>query len=230
MSASVRRAKKSSWPSFSVLILSIPIVWFGSGLILTIVEFWAGELDSIKFGDPQALFFSGVLAWTVFYWKFLRHSHSFAFWQTGDHELSHILGAVLALRHIHGITITDSGAGSVLTDRRSFLVDQAPYTVTIPILVISVILLISDLKPSWWLGLLLAEILAYHFFSTIRASWRDEADIRKGYAAFHWLWTAFGLMLWAGITISAVWNGSDGAREFLKTTLFNSIGLLQSPI
>ena len=112
-------------------------------------------------------------------------------------------------------------------DRRTFLIDQAPYVATLPMVIAFILIMVMGPRSAWWLALILGTVLGYHIFSVIRAGISDKADIREGYFLFHLVWSVVALVLWSGIAASAAWHGVSGTRIFLVESWSATLKLIQ---
>ena len=209
-------------------IFTVPILFLGYGLAFALIQLLNQEVRDYTLNGKHFFFFGGVVAWTVLYILVLKRNRSFIFWRTADHEFCHILAAVLTLRQVGSVTWNDTGRGCVTVDRRTFLVDQAPYIVRIPVIVALIIILWINPQAGWWLSLSAGIMLGYYFGSVIQESLNDKADIRKGYVIFHLCWSVAALYLWTGVAVSAAGKGGDGVRAFLGETWEATLSLVQT--
>ena len=214
--------------SYVLLVLvTVPVACLGYGSAFALLHLGRQEVQHYPFNVTHLMFLGAFAFWVVAYILFLRRSPSFTFWQTADHEVTHVIAAILSLRRIHSVSWSDAGRGAVMVDRRTFLIDQAPYVVTIPMVVALILIMMMSPGPAWWLALILGAVLGYHLFSVIRAGISDKADIRRGYYPFHLVWSAVALAICSGLVASAAGHGVDGMRTFLVDTWSPVLRLIQ---
>ena len=210
---------------FSYTLLVTTTVLVGSlsyGLVSELATWLSDSLSS-----TLRMFFIALSSSLALYAVWLRRSSILSFWMAFDHELAHLLAAVVSLHKVRSFSVSDAGRGGVVTDRRTFMIEQAPYVATVPMIVLLVIVLASDPAPTWWLAIILGTSLAYHFTSVVQAFWYDRADMIGFRVVFHAAWTVAAMVLWAGIAIAAADKGGSGVDEFMIDSWDRTLSLVQ---
>lgn len=171
-----------------------------------------------------SFFVYGFLAYSLFYFIFLYHKPGF--WDTLEHELTHILFAVVMFKPVHALSVIRGGGGATwLGKEANFLIRLAPYFFpTFPMLVILLKPIIQPAYFNYYMAFL-GILMSYHIFSSIKESHPWQTDIIEEGRFFSYVFIFLMHPIFLSCILLVVldgWNGfwlylQDG---FLMTTDF----------
>lgn len=202
----IRKISKILFVICSILLLPMSVA-----LGQVLFERWTDWAD--RWSDLQSFVLSGIVYLVVFL-IFLRRRNNFLFFSTLDHELVHILCGVVTGARIHNLSVTSIGSGAVTLDRSSYLVSLAPYLISLPLVVLSLLFLIPEAGEHEWLKILSGVFLGYHLLKTITTAHPRQADFARTTFPVGLLWVLGGLMFTTGWMVSLVLDGWGGGLNF----------------
>ena len=202
--------------------------WFGLGAFAALLALIRAEFAAGAFRIEHAAFLATFVL-TLFAWvRWLRDSRRLILWQVWDHEMLHILAAMISLREVVRVEVDSHGYGKVEVNRRIFLLDQAPYLVTIPMSAIGITMISSHRDTTWWIAAIAGGILAYHMTTILPARWHDKADVQGHHLPFHYVWVAVAMLFWIGIAVAIAWHGGAGGQGFVLDAWDRTLELARS--
>lgn len=89
-----------------------------------------------------------------------------------DHELTHLFIAVLFFRNVRNLSVNDSGSGTVFIERPSSLIYLAPYTFSLALPILVIVILLAGFESMLIQSILCGTILTYQIV-------RDLSFMRK---------------------------------------------------
>ena len=173
---------------------------------------------------------------------------------TFEHELTHVLVALLFFRRIHKFTVTSRRGGQVQYSGNfggefgTLLIGLAPYY--LPTFTLIAVLVRPVIPVEWfpWFDVFIGATFAFHFCSTpeeTKQAWtkrtfagagdnqKTKSDIGKvGYIFALLVITGFGIFL-MGLALQLIGSGYEGTWPFLKQvgkTSFTTYAALMSEI
>lgn len=208
------------------LLFSIAILPISYGVVVSIDEpSW--QFSSRENGRQILYFLTGLILWASIYLFYFQKNPTFLLWRCFDHEIWHVVAAILTGSGVHSISVNRSGRGSVQTSRRLFVIEQTPYVISIPMACSAFAMTVAGIGPSWWSSLIIGGVLGYHVTATVTASRNDrQADIRPGYRMIHLVLMAAGTLWWTVLAYALALDGSIGVKMLIKEIWSNSIFLL----
>lgn len=178
--------------------------------------------DVARISSVWCLVAFGMAAY-VCLWFFVRRTDTFQLLLTLEHELAHLLAAMLTFSPVRAMLATSDAGGHVITARTTWLVYAAPYVLPLPLLVPVALLLVAS-KPAPWMWVLLGCVSALHIHSSYCETHRGQTDLKElGFACST-------LLLPACHAITAVWLGGvmiGHQRHLIATTKSLEVSLIR---
>ncbi|WP_096701309.1 M50 family metallopeptidase [Magnetospirillum sp. 15-1] len=200
-----RAVNALKWPAaFGSMLVLMPAF---ATLVEAVKPFWLNHNRGIAFLAGAALFALPVLL--------RRRIPSLGFWATFEHEMTHILFALLTLHPVRSIQATD-GNGGVMSYSGSgnWLVTISPYFFpTVPLVAgIIAMLLPSSLRP---FGIAAVGFsLAWHLAATLRETHPGQTDLQKVGFPFALAFLPGITLLCLGFVLALAYRGAYGPEWF----------------
>jgi hypothetical protein len=194
-------------------------------VILTIgyCYFFYTEFQDISLTTSIRFFLIGFMIFIPLWFLWIRNHH---FFSTFEHELTHLLVALLFLKKPAGFMVTENQGGVTSIYGNNFLITLAPYFLpTIAFLMLPVYLII---KPEFYnyLLLIIGYFTSYHVFSTIQEFSYKQPDIIQSGKAFSTVFLIFANVFVYGYLLSFVIGGFELGWLFIKTGFMNTVNIL----
>lgn len=159
-------------------------------------------------------FGAGAMVYTIL-WVFV-FSQREKFWSVVEHELTHVLFALLFFKRVHSFTAHRTNGGSVEIEGDNFMIALSPYF--FPLLSVMIVLI----KPSvfsqyqWILNGLLGFTLMFHLVHLVREFHPSQPDLKKYGLLFSFLVVLFFNVFFIGLCIASLqgdWGPMKGYLE-----------------
>ena len=138
------------------------------------------------------------------------------FFQTFEHELTHLLVGLCFFKRPHSFAATEDQGGYVKMYGDNFFITLAPYFV--PTLSLFALILYPVIQPQyrlWFFGCL-GLLSGYHLATTFQEFGFDQTDVQRCGKVFSVLFCLLGNLLFYGLIIGFVAGGPGGALAFLE--------------
>ncbi len=212
------------------------------------LAFWDALIVIAEHNDLWIPLVCGLALGIPLYFIVIKRVHVIS---TFEHELTHVLVALLFFRRIHKFIVTSKRGGQVQYSGNfggefgTLLIGLAPYY--LPTLTLISVLIRPFLPPVWfpWYDGFIGATLAFHIFSTVdetKLSWtkhtftgagdnrKTKSDIGKvGYIFAFLVITGFGIFL-LGLSLQLIGSGYAGTWHFLKQVVKTSYTVYSSLI
>lgn len=203
-------------------LATVCIVVAGWGIVLALVELMPDWLQRWDYWQHFTISFGASAALVLLIGRHTRRStqdnmlkHYFIFPHTLNHELAHVLFAYLTLNPVWHMTISGP-VGNVQTAYRSFVVELAPYLITLPLLWAA---LLSAIIPQPYrpvLVVLLGSTYAYHLVSVFSSARPKQKDFDSTSYPIGLIWVCIWLLFVSGIVAGLAVGGWGESIDFLK--------------
>lgn len=161
-----------------------------------------------------AAFAGGFFVWWLLY-LFFRTRDNYRFLETLDHELVHILFALLTGGNVKSANISSLGSGSVEVERSNALVSIAPYFLSLPLLVLPILYTGYGPKSAYIANLIAGWIVSYHILKTFDSLHPKQSDFAATTIPIAYILTLASLLVWLVGSLSLAETGLPGAKRFL---------------
>ncbi|MBF0240753.1 MAG: M50 family metallopeptidase [SAR324 cluster bacterium] len=177
---------------------------------------------------PQNSWFVGGLLGYLLFWMAVLRKRAWGIWfSTFEHELTHILFALLTFHKIGDLRVTRNG-GSVQIDGQNWLILMAPYF--FPTLSVSLMGVFFWIRREYvpWLSAVFGVSLGYHILSNWREVHPGQSDLQKSGWLFAWLFLPSSwLFSYCALAVFAV-GGPDLLLEYLRGVYGKTLSMLQT--
>ena len=202
-----RLIEYGKWPTGLVCLLMLPTAaWASIELILKILR-----------PTPELFAFSlGVVTYVVVA-RWLERIRIFGtFFSTLEHELTHALVATLTFHRVLSIHSTWRSGGHIkIRGQGNWLITLSPYFLPTISLLLLPIVVVAPRPLSWAVLSLQGVSWAYHLWSTIRETHRQQSDLEKAGWVFSWIFLpTANLVTMIGVLAFAA-GGLENCRDFL---------------
>lgn len=186
---------------------------FGAGAVMFASPFLSSlSRLSLKLpGCRNALI--GAVVFTVI-WLLFRRKLEFFF--TFEHELTHLITALLCFKRPSQFMVHESGNGMVQTYGGNFLISLTPYFVPTPALVLLALGLFVDRRHSSWFMMLFGAALAFHVISTAGETRHWQPDIQRWGVFFAAVIILAGNIVLVGVCVRFLTSGYPGVTAFFR--------------
>ncbi|MDO8608859.1 MAG: hypothetical protein Q7R40_20190 [Phaeospirillum sp.] len=205
------------WPCAALSVLALAPA--ASTFYEALKPFWRSANLGVALAAGIGLFLLPIL--------FRRRLPQFGFWAAFEHEMTHILFALLTLHPVGSMQATD-GNGGWMTYRGNgnWLITISPYFFpTVPLLVGGIALLFP---PALKLAGLSAVgfAIAWHVFATIRETGAHQSDIQKVGISFAVAFLPGVSLLCGGFAIALAAKGASGPSWYCAKFTLNLYRML----
>jgi hypothetical protein len=192
----------AKWPAAagSLLILWPCALTLGDAVVL----FWRNPYSGLALLAGMTL----LLAWH-------RRWGTLGFWATFEHEMTHILFALLTLHPVRALQATE-GQGGLMSHggNGNWLVSIAPYFFpTFPLLVGAIVLAFPPSLRLLGVGCI-GFALAWHLAATLAETHRGQTDLRRVGLSFAALFLPGPSLFSIGFVLALALRGSHGPAWF----------------
>ena len=185
--------------------------------------------------DVYALLIYGAIVYFILWFLWLRYSAMMRWFSTLEHELTHVIFAILSLNRVTALNASSHNGGNMnYQGYGNWIITLAPYFVTTLSLIILLILSLAKTSYHPTLLFIMGFSIAYHLQSTWYEMHRKQTDLQKSGWFFVWLFlpTANLLMLLilltalpndglsTGRSLSYVWQDMQQYWVLLKAMFF----------
>ena len=197
---------------FFTLLLFLPVAGVTLALSLDhLVPVWTeSRAEWMPFGIGFA---SMAVGWGLL----LRRWGLYRFLVSLDHELLHVLAAILTGGKVLNMSVTSLGEGTVVVDRPNRLISMAPYWISLPLLCA---LAVAAVAPSELVQLgagLLGAMFAYHLIRVGTTCLPGQPDFRQTTYPLGLVVVVLVNALLAGLVASVVTRQLEGGSAYLET-------------
>ena len=198
-------------------ILSLPFWAYGFGVAtFTVATF--SNLWTMRF-------LSFVIGFAIFacIWRFGKRQLQPIF--TFEHELTHLLVALLFLNIPRELVVSSNGGHAVYSGRSNFLITLAPYFLpTVSYLLIPIFWFLPEKHNLICLGLLGASV-SFHFFSTRGEIHLGQTDLHEAGLLFSFIFLPAACLVFYGGILALVLGGTDQFISFWKQSFQECMNL-----
>lgn len=205
-------------PAFKfITLLLLPFLGYGFGTAVWRTVAAAGEL-------PERFYYfaAGAVGFWIF-WRLFRNYLEVVC--TFEHEVTHLLFALLFLKRPKGFRVTLRDGGHVKLSGSNFVIFLAPYffpTVSYALLPLALVV------PGEWLDVfygVLGASLAFHLVSTWSELHLRQTDLHSAGLVFSFLFLPVANLIFYGALIVLIFGRTEDLAEFWLTGLGESYGL-----
>lgn len=164
--------------------------------------------------SPDLQAFSGGLAAGTALWLLI--GKRLEFFQTFEHELTHLLVGLCFFKRPHSFAATEDQGGYVKLYGDNFIITLAPYFV--PTLSLFALILYPVIQPQYrlWFFSFLGVLSGYHLATTFQEFSLDQTDVQRCGKVFSVMFCLLGNLVFYGLIIGFVAGGLAGALGFLE--------------
>lgn len=201
-------------PKIVYYILSPIFILLGLGYLGVFLRLTSNILTHLPLFE---MVFYGMVAYLFLYFLFLRRIDS-RFWQTFDHEFTHIIFALIFFKKIANFTVSADNGGSVRHYGNSnFIIALAPYFVPTFALLLFVLRFIAHKNAIPYFNFSIGFLLMYDFVALIEEAHWDQPDLKRHGLLFSY--SAIGMFYLAitGYILTFLGWGSGTAWIYIKS-------------
>ena len=186
------------WPAAICSVLMLP------GVVLATMRLVA---EVLRHAPSMLMFLGGAAVYTLIWMALLRRSR-FSFFMTLEHELTHILFAILTFHRVTNLRVTMTRGGVMgFRGRGNWLITVAPYFVPLTSLAL---ILVQWLTPQWTdpLTVMVGAGFAYHLTSKAHQTHPGQSDLQKVGILFSWMLLPAAVLYFSAVVVAFALNGA----------------------
>jgi len=180
-----------------------------------------------QYFDVLHAFVIGFFIFTLGYFLVFRRRMSF--WLTLEHELTHILFAILMLKPVSGLFVTKYAGGATWLEKKpNFLIRLAPYF--FPTFPMVILLLKPIINVTYWVPyqFVLGFFSGYHWFSSLKESHPAQSDLQTDGLLFSYVFIFLMHSIFLSCIIIVLLDDWHVFGMFLKDGFLQTIDFFRS--
>lgn len=195
------------WPVALVAVLLLPAIGVVGWRLLARVVAEPG---------PMLPFFAGLGLFAALWWLLLRRRGWGGFVETFEHELVHVVFALLTFHPVVGFKVTQRDGGEMrYRGEGNWLITISPYFFPTLCVATGIVLAFVPARSlPWWNGLLGAGF-GFHLVSIFREAHREQPDLRRAGWLFTLLFLPAANLVSLGSVLAFARDGLGGLGGFL---------------
>lgn len=148
------------------------------------------------------------LLWAIFF------AHREPFWSVLEHEIIHLIFAVLSFKRVHSIYAGRNG-GRVETEGDNFVIALAPYFFPLTTVIVLLFKPAVNYELQFWLNGVLGFSLMFHLIYLLKEFHFNQPDLQRNGLLFSSVVIIFFNILFVGLCISSLQGNWQDMNVFL---------------
>ena len=189
-------------------LLKWPVAIFSVLLFIPVSQRLWNVLDYIyRHFDAYSLLFYGMLGYFILWHLWFKKSAMARWFGTLEHELTHVIFAILSLNRVTALNATSHSGGEMrYQGYGNWIISLAPYFVATLSLIILLVLSLAKTSHYPVLLFLMGFSIAYHLQSTWQETHLDQTDLQKSGWVFVCLFLPTANLLMILVILTALPN------------------------
>lgn len=205
------------------LIISICCVIGTIGYSRALINYLGFNINLMPEGF--AVFALGCLLYTLL-WIFV-FSRRDKFWSVLEHEMTHLLFAILFFKKVHSFNAIRGSGGSVEIEGDNFVIALAPYFFPLATIIILVIKPSFPLNVQWLFNGLLGFSLMFHIISLFKEFHPDQPDLRRSGMLFSSTVILFFNLFFVGLCIASLQGSWADMWDYVQFGFNKSVAIVE---